>query len=178
LGLDRTKPVRKQLAITTAHTACVEVAPQRRAGPALTLTRSGARSLACPLAPCACREGLRAELKLLREDLHSAIVQLKERTLRTERLAAKFATLTLKNKPAGEDDEPQSQAYYVIKVGSRMCVWGGLLGVGWGAGSEKGRVGSSSHARLDCEYLKHVPAFACRRRRSARSCSARATPWM
>jgi hypothetical protein len=44
-------------------------------------------------------------------------MELKERSLRVERLAAKFATLTLKNKPAGEEEEPRSQAYYVIKVG-------------------------------------------------------------
>ncbi len=86
-------------------------------------------------------------------------VELKERSLKVDKLAAKFATMTLKNKPAGEEDgaEPKSQAYYVIKVGTRMVVLGGVCWVGLagcsGARGTKGAALRCVRSRLELTDL-------------------------
>ncbi|PNH02795.1 Coiled-coil domain-containing protein 39 [Tetrabaena socialis] len=63
------------------------------------------------------RDGLRAELRLLREDVHRITLELKERLLRCEKLQAKFEILSSKHRGAAEEDgEEWSQAYFVIKA--------------------------------------------------------------
>ncbi|GFR48534.1 hypothetical protein Agub_g10430 [Astrephomene gubernaculifera] len=64
------------------------------------------------------RDGLRAELRLLREDVHRITLELKERLLRCEKLRAKFEIVSAKNRGASEDDdgEERTQAYFVIKA--------------------------------------------------------------
>ncbi|KAG2422661.1 hypothetical protein HXX76_015898 [Chlamydomonas incerta] len=63
------------------------------------------------------RDGLRAELRLLREDVHRITLELKERLLRCEKLQAKFEIISAKHRGSGEDDgEEKTQAYYVIKA--------------------------------------------------------------
>ena len=59
-------------------------------------------------------EGLRAELKLLREDVHRVTVELKEREMKVEKLASKYEVMTSKQQQ--EEGEEVSQAYYVIKA--------------------------------------------------------------
>jgi len=66
---------------------------------------------------------LRAELKLVKEDLHRVTLELREREIKVEKLEAKFALMTSKSRATDpEGGEPKSQAYYVIKVGGE---WGG-----------------------------------------------------
>ncbi len=63
------------------------------------------------------RDGLRTELKLLREDVHRITLELKERMLRVEKLQNKYETISSKTRGSeGSDEEPKSQAYYVIKA--------------------------------------------------------------
>lgn len=64
------------------------------------------------------RDGLRTELRLLREDVHRITLELKERLLKVEKLQAKYETISSKHRGAGdsEDAEQHSQAYYVIKA--------------------------------------------------------------
>ncbi|GIL44733.1 hypothetical protein Vafri_2248 [Volvox africanus] len=63
------------------------------------------------------RDGLRAELRLLREDVHRITLELKERLLRCEKLQAKFEIMSAKNRGAAEEDgEERTQAYFVIKA--------------------------------------------------------------
>lgn len=65
------------------------------------------------------RDGLRAELRAARDDVHRLTLELKERALRVEKLQAKYEILAAKTRGAGELDEngePRSQAYYVIKA--------------------------------------------------------------
>ena len=64
-----------------------------------------------------CRDGLKCELKLVKEDCHRITLELKDRGLKAEKLAAKFETLVSKNRATdAEGGEPKSQAYYIIKV--------------------------------------------------------------
>ncbi|GAX79427.1 hypothetical protein CEUSTIGMA_g6868.t1 [Chlamydomonas eustigma] len=62
------------------------------------------------------RDGLRTELKLLREDVHRITLELKERILKVEKLQNKYETINSKSRSIIDDDEPKSQAYYVIKA--------------------------------------------------------------
>ncbi|KAG2493473.1 hypothetical protein HYH03_008290 [Edaphochlamys debaryana] len=63
------------------------------------------------------RDGLRAELRLLREDVHRITLELKERLIRCEKLQSKFEIIAAKHRGATEEDgEERSQAYYVIKA--------------------------------------------------------------
>lgn len=67
-----------------------------------------------PLLPL-CRQTLETELKLLRDDCHRVTLELQQRRLRMGRLEAKFDVMSKRNKSVYEEDEPKSQAYYVIK---------------------------------------------------------------
>ncbi len=69
-----------------------------------------------PTSACIPRDGLKAELKLVREDVHRITLELRERQLRAERLAAKFDSMSSKGRATEEGGEPKSQAYYIIKV--------------------------------------------------------------
>ena len=64
------------------------------------------------------RDGLRAELKLVREDVHRITLELRERQTKVEKLQNKFETINSKHRGSGDadDGEPKSQAYYVIKA--------------------------------------------------------------
>lgn len=62
------------------------------------------------------RDGLRTELKLLREDLHRITLELKERMMKVEKLQAKYETISSKHRGTEEDGDQRSQAYYVIKA--------------------------------------------------------------
>lgn len=62
-----------------------------------------------------CRQTLEAELKLTRDDCHRVTLELQERRLRVSRLEAKFGVLSSRSKSLYEEEEPKSQAYYVIK---------------------------------------------------------------
>jgi coiled-coil domain-containing protein 39 len=61
------------------------------------------------------RQTLEAELKLIRDDCHRVTLELQERRLRVSRLEAKFGVLSTRSKSLYEEEEPKSQAYYVIK---------------------------------------------------------------
>lgn len=62
-----------------------------------------------------CRQTLEAELKLLRDDNHRVTLELQQRRLRVSRLEAKFAVLSKRHQSVYAEEEPKSQAYYVIK---------------------------------------------------------------
>lgn len=71
-----------------------------------------------------CRDGLRAELKLIKEDIHRITLELRERGMKVEKLESKFDTLSSKNRATDpEGGEPKSQAYYIIKVGTSGVVF-------------------------------------------------------
>jgi coiled-coil domain-containing protein 39 len=59
---------------------------------------------------------LSAELRLLRDDIHRITLELRDRELKAEKLAAKYTTISTKKQGTAVEDEPRSQAYYVIKV--------------------------------------------------------------
>jgi coiled-coil domain-containing protein 39 len=61
------------------------------------------------------RATLEAELKLLKEDCHRVMLELQQRRLRVDRLQSKFDVMSKKHKSVYDEDEPRSQAYYVIK---------------------------------------------------------------
>lgn len=63
-----------------------------------------------------CRQALEAELKLVKGDLHRVTQELQERRQRVEKLEAKFAVVSTKKKSVYDEEEPKSQAYYVIKA--------------------------------------------------------------
>lgn len=62
------------------------------------------------------RDGLRTELKLLREDVHRITLELKERVMKAEKLQSKFETISSKHRGSEADGEQRSQAYFVIKA--------------------------------------------------------------
>jgi len=66
------------------------------------------------------RDGLRAELRLLRDDIHRLMLELRERSIKVEKLQAKFEVVSTKHHggpdDVGPDGKPHSQAYYVIKA--------------------------------------------------------------
>ncbi|KAJ9515479.1 hypothetical protein QJQ45_016481 [Haematococcus lacustris] len=64
------------------------------------------------------RDGLRTELKLLRDDIHRITLELRERALKVEKLQSKFEVISTKTRGADDEEggEPKSQAYYVIKA--------------------------------------------------------------
>jgi coiled-coil domain-containing protein 39 len=57
-----------------------------------------------------------AELKLVKGDLHRVTQELQDRRQRVEKLEAKFAVVSTKKKSVYDEEEPKSQAYYVIKA--------------------------------------------------------------
>ncbi|CAD7704050.1 unnamed protein product, partial [Ostreobium quekettii] len=61
------------------------------------------------------RDGLLVELKNVRDDVHRVILEQKERFLRAGKLKSKFETLSA-NKQSMFEDEPRSQAYFLIKA--------------------------------------------------------------
>ena len=62
------------------------------------------------------RDGLRTELKLIREDVHRITLELKERILKVEKLQNKYECISSKSRGVDDGEEPKSQAYYVIKA--------------------------------------------------------------
>ncbi|MEW5311178.1 MAG: hypothetical protein WDW38_002914 [Sanguina aurantia] len=62
------------------------------------------------------RDGLRAELRMARDDIHRITLELRERGLKVEKLSAKYETISSKHRGAAEDGEVRSQAYFVIKA--------------------------------------------------------------
>ena len=48
--------------------------------------------------------------------MHRVTLELQDRKLKVDRLEAKFEILSNKNKSVYADDEPKSQAYYIIKA--------------------------------------------------------------
>ncbi|KAF5827559.1 coiled-coil domain-containing protein 39 [Dunaliella salina] len=66
------------------------------------------------------RDGLRAELRLLRDDIHRLMLELRERSIKVEKLQAKFEVVSTKHHggpdDVGPDGQPHSQAYYVIRA--------------------------------------------------------------
>lgn len=63
------------------------------------------------------RELLAAQLKMTREDIHRATLEMKERSMRVGKLQTKFEVLVGRVKrPDGPDGAEFSQAYYVIKA--------------------------------------------------------------
>ncbi|BDA41482.1 Coiled-coil domain-containing protein 39 [Coccomyxa sp. Obi] len=64
------------------------------------------------------KDVLQAELKMLREDVHQAMLELTERTQRASKLQAKYETLCSKSVGVEGADEARSQAYYMIKAAS------------------------------------------------------------
>jgi coiled-coil domain-containing protein 39 len=61
-------------------------------------------------------------VKLLRDDLHRITLELKERSVKVEKLQAKHETLSAKG-GRDENGEPKSQAYYLIKVSlTQFCI--------------------------------------------------------
>ncbi|GMH34075.1 hypothetical protein BSKO_01909 [Bryopsis sp. KO-2023] len=61
------------------------------------------------------RDALKVELKNAREDIHRVTLELKERSIRADKLKQKFQTLSTKGQSI-LDDEPKSQAYYLIQA--------------------------------------------------------------
>lgn len=51
----------------------------------------------------------------MRDDSHRVTLELQQRRLRVSRLEAKFDVFSKRQKSMYEEEEPQSQAYYVIK---------------------------------------------------------------
>lgn len=62
------------------------------------------------------RDGLRSELRMLKDDIHRVTLELKERALKVDKLAAKYEILSTKGRATEDDGEVKSQAYYVIKA--------------------------------------------------------------
>eukprot|EP00892_Ulva_mutabilis_P002355 jgi/Ulvmu1/1211/UM109_0009.1 len=62
------------------------------------------------------RQALEAEHKLAKEDVHRVTVELQERRARVDKLEAKFHVVSTKKHSLYEEEEPKSQAYYVIKA--------------------------------------------------------------
>ena len=54
-------------------------------------------------------------MKLLKEDIHRITLELKERSVRVDRLQSKHEIISAKG-GRDENGEPKSQAYYLIKV--------------------------------------------------------------
>lgn len=53
---------------------------------------------------------------MARDDIHRITLELRERGLKVEKLAAKYETISSKHRGAAEDGEVRSQAYFVIKA--------------------------------------------------------------
>ncbi|CAL8461790.1 g1321 [Coccomyxa elongata] len=68
------------------------------------------------IAVAAQKDVLQAELKMLREDVHQAMLELTERTQRASKLQAKYEILCSKSVGVEGADEARSQAYYMIKA--------------------------------------------------------------
>ncbi len=73
------------------------------------LTGSPPRTSCARLAPCS-RDGLRSELRLLREDVHRITLELKERLLRVDKLRSKFDTISSKARGAGDDEDAEEHS--------------------------------------------------------------------
>lgn len=63
-----------------------------------------------------CRQALEAEHKLVKDDVHRVTMELQDRRARVEKLEAKFHVVSTKKHSLYEEEEPKSQAYYVIKA--------------------------------------------------------------
>lgn len=59
---------------------------------------------------------MEAEHKLAKDDVHRVTMELQERRARVEKLEAKFGVVSTKKQSLYEEEEPKSQAYYVIKA--------------------------------------------------------------
>lgn len=62
------------------------------------------------------RQALEAEHKLAKDDVHRITMELQERRARVDKLEAKFNVVSTKKHSLYEEEEPKSQAYYVIKA--------------------------------------------------------------
>lgn len=71
----------------------------RRPGMAMQGRHNGRPTPSPSLAALSRRDGLRCELKLLKEDLHRMTLELSERSMRAEKLASKYELLSQKARP-------------------------------------------------------------------------------